>query len=274
MEPPRPTPSAYLDAQRPLAFAHRGGAYHPDVEGLENTLTAFTHAVDLGYTYLETDVHVTSDGVLLAFHDTVLDRVTDRTGSVGESTYAEVQQALIGGSEPVPTLAQLFDAFPDARFNIDLKSEGAVEALAGFLDEREAWDRVLVGSFSARRLGAFRRRTAGRVATSAHPLEVVAYRVLGSARLARWVTRGRPVALQVPHRRGRLRVVSPGLVRRAHAAGVQVHVWTIDDPDEMNTLLDRGVDGIMTDRTDILRDVLRARGQWTGIEGIPMEGDA
>ena len=99
MEPPRPTPSAYLDAQRPLAFAHRGGAYHPDIEGLENTLTAFTHAVELGYTYLETDVHVTSDGVLLAFHDTVLDRVTDRTGSIAESTHAEVQRALIGGSE-------------------------------------------------------------------------------------------------------------------------------------------------------------------------------
>ena len=103
---------------------------------------------------------------------------------------------------------------------------------------------------------------------------VVAFVLLPSARLARLLTRGRPVALQVPHRRGRLRVVSPGLVRRAHAAGVHVHVWTIDDPDEMNTLLDRGVDGIMTDRTDILRDVLRARGQWTGIEEVPMEGDA
>ena len=263
---------AYLDSPRPLAFAHRGGAYHPEIEGLENTMAAFAHAVDLGYTYLETDVHVTRDGVLLAFHDTVLDRVTDRTGNIADSTYAEVQEALIGGSEPVPTLAQLFDAFPDARFNIDLKSEGSVEALAAFVEEREAWDRVLVGSFSSRRMGAFRRRTAGRVATSAPPLEVVAYRVLGSGRLARWLTRGRPLALQVPHRRGRFVVVTPGLVRRAHAAGVQVHVWTIDDPIEMNTLLDRGVDGIMTDRTDILRDVLRARGQWHGSEPAP-EGD-
>lgn len=274
MTSPRPAATGYLDSRRPLAFAHRGGAYHPEVEGLENTLAAFRHAVALGYTYLETDVHVTRDGVLLAFHDTVLDRVTDRTGSIADATWEEVGQALIGGSEPVPTLASLFDAFPEARFNIDLKSEGAVESLAAFLDERQAWDRVLVGSFSARRMGAFRRRTNGRVATSAHPLEVVAYRVLGSARLARWVTRGRPVALQVPHRRGRLLVVSAGLVRRAHAAGIQVHVWTIDDPDEMNALLDRGVDGIMTDRTDILRDVLRARGQWIGPEPDPMEGDA
>ena len=267
-----PPDTGYLDSPRPLAFAHRGGAYHPEIEGLENTLAAFAHAVHLGYTYLETDVHVTSDGVLLAFHDTVLDRVTDRTGNVADRTYDEVQQALIAGREPVPTLAQLFDAFPGARFNIDLKSAGAVEALAAFIEEREAWHRVLVGSFSARRMGAFRRRTAGRVATSAHPLEVVAFVVSPSGRLARWLTRGRPLALQVPHRRGRLVVVSPGLVRRAHAAGVQVHVWTIDDPIEMNTLLDRGVDGIMTDRTDILRDVLRARGQWHGSEPAP-EGD-
>ena len=168
----------YLDSPRPLAFAHRGGAYHPEIEGLENTMAAFAHAVDLGYRYLETDVHVTSDGVLLAFHDTVLDRVTDRTGTIAETTYAEVQQASIGGREPVPTLAELFDAFPDARFNIDLKSEGSVEALAAFIEERGAWDRVLIGSFSRRRMEAFRRRTAGRVATSAHPLEVAALRPL------------------------------------------------------------------------------------------------
>jgi glycerophosphoryl diester phosphodiesterase len=264
VETPHRIVPAYLDAPRPLAFAHRGGAYHPDIEGLENTLAAFTHAVELGYTYLETDVHVTSDGVLLAFHDTVLDRVTDRTGSIADSTYAEVQQALIGGRERVPRLADLFDAFPRARFNVDLKSDGAVESLARFIEERDAWDRVLVGSFSGRRINAFRRRTRGRVATSAHPLEVVAFVLSPSSRLARWLTRGRPVALQVPHRRGPVLVVSPGLVRRAQAAGVQVHVWTIDDPIEMNALLDRGVDGIMTDRTDILRDVLRARGQWNG----------
>ena len=167
----------------------------------------------------------------------------------------------------MPTLAELFDALPEARFNIDLKSEGAVESLADFIEERQAWDRVLVGSFSGSRLNAFRRRTDGRVATSAHPLEVAAFVLSPSARLARLLTRGRPLALQIPHRRGPLTVASRRLVRRAHAAGLQVHVWTIDDPIEMNTLLDRGVDGIMTDRTDILRDVLRVRGQWNGPEG-------
>ena len=153
---------AYLDeaAGDPggvLAFAHRGGAYHPEIEGLENTLAAFKHAVALGYDYLETDVHVTSDGVLLAFHDAVLDRVTDLEGAIADLTFDEVRQALVGGREQVPTLAQLFDEFPRARFNIDIKSDGAVPVLAEFIEEREAWDRVLVGSFSPQRMAAFRR---------------------------------------------------------------------------------------------------------------------
>jgi glycerophosphoryl diester phosphodiesterase len=244
-----------------LAFAHRGGAYHPDIEGLENTVQAFRHAVDLGYDYLETDVHVTRDGVLLAFHDAVLDRVTDATGTIATSTYAEVQRALIKDSERVPTLAELFDAFPDARFNIDLKAPGAVLPLARFLEERDAWDRVCVGSFSGRRLRRFRRLTGGRVVTSASPGEVAAYRLLPSS-WARLLTRGRPRVLQVPHRQGRVTIATPGLVRRAHRAGLHVHVWTIDDPDEMRTLIARGVDGLMTDRTDILRAVLTESGRW------------
>ncbi len=243
-----------------LAFAHRGGAYHPEVEGLENTLAAFKHAVSLGYDSLETDVHVTSDGVLLAFHDSVLDRVTDRTGAIAETPLAEVREALVGGREQVPTLAELFDEFPEAHFNIDLKSDGAVEPLARFLTEREAWDRVLVGSFSGRRTARFRRLTGGRIPTCGGLVEVALFRLLPSGRLAGWLTRA--AALQIPHRRGRLVVATRGLVRRAHAAGRHVHVWTIDDADEMRALLDRGVDGLFTDRTDILRSVLVARGQW------------
>lgn len=245
-----------------LAFAHRGGAYHPEIEGLENTRAAFAHAVALGYRYLETDVHVTTDGVLLAFHDAVLDRVTDAEGVIEEMSYAEVRRARVGGREQVPTLAELFAAFPDARFNIDLKSEGAADALARFLDEHGAHDRVLVGSFVQARMRRFRALTRGRVATAATPAEIAAFRLLPSGRLADLVTRGRAAALQVPHRRGRWVVATPGLVRRAHAAGLHVHVWTIDAADEMELLLDRGVDGLMTDRTDVLLDVLVRRGQW------------
>ena len=272
------TGHAYLDGgpgagrERVIAFAHRGGAYHPEIEGLENTLAAFRHAVELGYRYLETDVHVTRDGVLLAFHDSVLDRVTDRVGAVAELTHAEVREARVGGREGVPTLVELLDAFPGARFNVDLKSDAAVDALADLVAAREEWDRLLVGSFSYARLARFRRLTGGRVPTSATPGEAVAFVLLPSGRLADLVTRGRVAALQVPHRRTlrlagraiRVPVVTRAVVRRAHAAGKHVHVWTIDDPGEMRELLELGVDGLFTDRTDLLREVLEEQGQWEG----------
>ncbi|MBM9459078.1 glycerophosphodiester phosphodiesterase [Nocardioides sp. zg-536] len=252
----------YLAPGRVLALAHRGGAFHPEIEGLENTMAAFKHAAGLGYTYLETDVHATSDGVLLAFHDDVLDRVTDGTGAVGELTLADVRRARIGGREQVPTLVELLDAFPRARFNIDIKSEAAVEPLAALVRERGLWDRVLVGSFSHRRTRRFRALTEQRVPTAATPWQVVAFRCAPTARIAALLAGPDVDAFQVPHRRGRFTVVTPGFVRRAHAAGLPVHVWTIDDPDEMRLLLDRGVDGIFTDRTDLLKDVLQSCGRW------------
>jgi glycerophosphoryl diester phosphodiesterase len=251
----------FLDDGGPvLAFAHRGGARHPDLVGRENTEFAFAHAVSLGYTYLETDVHVTRDGVLVAFHDSLLERVTDGNGTLEDLDNADLARVRVGGLEPVPTLAALVASFPAARFNIDLKSDAAVAPLATFIAERGLHDRVLVGSFSGRRLRRFRRLTGHRVATSASPGEVAAYVVLPGGLAARVVRR--PAALQVPHRRGPLVVASAALVRRAHAAGLHVHVWTVDDADEMTALLDRGVDGLMTDRTDILATVLAERGLW------------
>ncbi|WP_201931408.1 glycerophosphodiester phosphodiesterase [Nocardioides donggukensis] len=259
----RRTGHPYLDdPPGVLAFAHRGGAFHPGLEGLENTMAAFRHAVELGYAYLETDVHATRDGVLLAFHDTVLDRVTDSAGEIAALTHDEVREALVDGRESVPTLAELFDAFPETRFNLDLKAAGAVDLLARFIEDRDAHDRVLVGSFRRAHLTRFRRLTGGRVATSASPAEVAVFVLSPSGRLADLLTGRRVSALQVPHRRGRLRVVGPGLVRRAHAAGKHVHVWTVDDADEMRELIARGVDGLMTDRTDILKAVLVADGHW------------
>lgn len=258
---------SYLEPGRILAFAHRGGAYHPEIEGLENTMAAFRHAVALGYDYLETDVHLTADGFLLAFHDEVLDRVTDRMGSVRDLTLAEIREARIGGREQVPTLVDLLEAFPLARFNIDIKSDDAVAPLAALIAERDLWDRVLVGAFSRARITRFRRLTSARVATAAHPWQIVAFRLSPSFRLARRLAGSDFAAFQVPHRRGRLAVVTPGFVRRAHRAGVQVHVWTIDERAEMTELLDRGVDGLFTDRTDVLKDVLQGRGQWRSAQG-------
>jgi glycerophosphoryl diester phosphodiesterase len=255
-----------------IAMAHRGGALHPDLPGAENTAHAFRHAVALGYRYLETDVHATSDGVLLAFHDEALDRVTDSVGLLGELTAEQVSLARIADLHAIPTMAELLEEFGDCRFNVDLKSDAAVTPLVELIDRAAAHDRVCVGSFSGRRIQAFRRATGGRVATAAAPGEVAALRFRLPA-LPRPGRRLRPAVLQVPwrHKRRRVTVTTPGFVRRAHDAGLHVHVWTgeessqwvaIDDPESMETLLDMGVDGLITDRTDLLKEVLIRRGQW------------
>ena len=246
-----------------LAFAHRGGAFHPEIEGLENTRAAFAHAVALGYRYLETDVHATRDGVLLAFHDAVLDRVAGRAGRVADLSYDDVRSARIGGREEIPTLASLMETFPQARFNIDIKAQAAVAPLADLIRRTRSHDRVCVGSFSDARMRTFRHQMDRRVATACGLRAVVGSRFAPTRGLAR-ALRGAGDVLQVPHRRGPVRVVTPELVRRAHDAGRPVHVWTIDAADDMHHLLDLGVDGLMTDRTDVLRDVLVARGQWMG----------
>ena len=266
MSRPR-TGFAFLDAglEQPgsvLAFAHRGGARHPDLVGLENTVAAFAHATALGYRYLETDVHTTREGVLVALHDSVLDRVAGTPGSVAELTKAELVDLRIGGREAVPTMAELLERFPTSCFNIDLKADASVVALADLLRATGSEDRVCVGSFSERRLTRFRRLAGPRVATSRGPVGVALSRIAPTGRRRRRAGRG--VALQVPARVRGLRVVTGKFVDDAHAAGRPVHVWTVDDPDQMHELLDLGVDGLMTDRTDLLREVLLGRGQWMG----------
>ncbi len=253
----------YFDT-RPIALAHRGGStYAPNV-GLENSMRAFQTAVDLGYRYVETDVHATRDGILVAFHDDRLDRATDSHGEIGALPYARVREARIGGTEPVPLVAELFVRLPRTRFNLDLKSAAAVGPLWRAIEEHEAHDRVCVGSFSDVSLNRFRALSRGRVATSSGQVGAASLLVTPS-RVNRWLHTP-AAALQLPRthvvRGRRVRVVSRALIDAAHRLGKHVHVWTIDDPDEMTELLDLGVDGLVTDRIDILRDVLAARGSW------------
>jgi glycerophosphoryl diester phosphodiesterase len=262
---------AYLDvvadpAGSVIAMAHRGGALHPELVGLENTLYAFRHAAALGYRYLETDVHVTRDGRLVAFHDAVLDRMAGRAGAVADLLAEELADVRIAGDHAVPAMEELLEELPECRFNIDLKAPGSVRALADLVEHTSAHDRVCVGSFSSRHLREFRRLTDGRVATSATPAEVALF--LASARpvLRRFAPRRRFSVLQIPPRRGMLTLVTRSVVRRAHAAGVHVHVWTVDEPAEMERLLDLGVDGLITDRTDLLKDVLVRRGLWRDLQ--------
>jgi glycerophosphoryl diester phosphodiesterase len=247
-----------------LAFAHRGGAHFPSNLHRENSRHAFTEAVELGYCYLETDVHLTADGVLIAFHDNKLDRVTDATGKIVDLPHEVVAQARIGGHDPIPTLSELLEAFPEARFNIDAKSEGAVDVLARTIADHDAYERVCVSSFGLRRLHELRRLLGPRTASAASFLGVALNR------FAPWLTAAldSPApALQIPvHQRIfglQLRVFTDRLLRTAHAHGKQVHIWTIDDQARIEQLIDAGVDGIFTDRPDTLKSVLQRRGRWT-----------
>lgn len=246
---------AFLDWDAPIPFAHRGGAS----EVPENTMPAFEHAVRLGYRYVETDVHVTSDGVLLAFHDDVLDRVTDGHGRVDQLPWSIVQKAKVDGREPIPLLEDLLGCWPELRVNIDPKHDGAVHALVEVLQRCDAVDRVCVGAFSDRRLGRVRSLLGPRVCTSLGPRSIARLRAASYG-----VPTGRfpSPSAQVPTGARGIPLVDARFVRCAHTRNIQIHVWTIDDPDEMIRLLDLGVDGIMTDRPAVLREVLESRGQW------------
>jgi glycerophosphoryl diester phosphodiesterase len=247
-------PSGFLDHPRPIAFAHRGGAGHFP----ENSWRAFEHAVSLGYAYLETDAHATADGQVVAFHDKTLDRVTDGSGRIAELPWSQVSAARIGGTEPIPLLADLLGAWPDVRFNIDVKDYPVIGPLAEVVARTGAWDRVCITSFSDRRLGLTRRALARPVCLSTAPGGIGLVRhgfpvTALAARFARLSIR----CTQIP-----AGLATPRYLRRAHAAGLQVHVWTINDKDQMASLLDLGVDGIMTDETVALRDVMLSRGMW------------
>jgi len=243
----------------PLAFAHRG--FSPD--GYENSLAAFRAAVELGYGYVETDVRTTADDVLMVFHDETLDRVTDGTGRLAHYTAEQLRRVRIGGVEPIPRLEEVLAEWPDLKLNVDVKDRHGGRLLARLIEQYKAHDRVLVTSFSdLRRRAAFRGLTLP-AASSGGILSLAALTGLGRVGLARAVGRAaRMHAVQVPVQYGRYRVVTPAFVRRCHAAGLKVHVWTINERAEMERLLDMGVDGIMTDRADVLAQVMDERGFW------------
>jgi glycerophosphoryl diester phosphodiesterase len=258
----------FLDVPGPIGFAHRGGAG----EAPENTLPAFELAVCLGYRYLETDVHLTRDGVVVAFHDPLLERVTDRIGAIGDLTFADVAAAdaayrfsrdggrsfpFRGRGVRVPRLEELLLRWPDVRLNVDPKSDRCIPPLVALVDRLDAWGQVCFGSFSDRRLRQIRAASRSRACTSMGPHAVAiawATSALGA------VPRQGADCVQIPIRSRRVPLATPRFVRAAHRAGLPVHVWTVDDEETMHKLLDAGVDGIMTDRLHLLRAVFRTRG--------------
>ncbi len=252
---------SYLTHEHPIRFAHRGSR----LLWPENTMVAFQGAVDLGYRYIETDVHVSRDGRVVVFHDHTLERLTDGVGRFHEHDWDGLRHLdtafrfdsgagfpLRGTGVTMPLLADVVATFPDQLFNIDIKQPGIAEQVAEEVRRLGIGDRVLIGSFYDRRIRAFRRAAPG-VATSAGPAEVA------GALVRRPRTGVGADAYQVPERGAGLRIVTRRFLERAHSAGKQVHVWTVNDPADMRRLIDLGVDGIITDRPDLLNGVVWGR---------------
>jgi glycerophosphoryl diester phosphodiesterase len=253
----QPTRFPFLDHPRPLAIAHRGGA----LEAEENTPAAFAHAAALGFRFIETDVQASSDGVAVVFHDAELARMTGERGRIGDRTFAELGQVRTHGGEQIAALEDMLAAFPEMRFNIEPKSDVALAPLAQAIRRCGAIDRVCVGCFDVRRTMRMRELLGERLCWSP------SYRGVLKVWLAGW---GLPVpacefpVLQIPRSSNGIPIATPRLVAAAHARGIQVHVWTIDEEREMERLLDIGVDGLMSDRPSVLKAVLERRGQWHG----------
>lgn len=256
----------YLAEPPPVAIAHRGGA----LDAPQNSMAAFGRAIGLGYRYLETDCHLSSDGVLVAVHDDVLDDISDRSGAIADLTLDEIRAARLldpdgePSDERVPTLEELLTAWPEARYSIDPKSDDAVEPLIVLLDRLHALDRVCVGSFSGRRLERVREVFGPAVCTALAPSEVAKLRA-ASFHLPVGGVRGLVASVPPAQKLGpgpEVPIVDRRFVASADRFGIHVHVWTIDEVSEMERLLDLGVHGIMTDRPMVLREVMERRGVW------------
>lgn len=268
----KPSRRPFMRHDSPLFFAHRGGSLLRP----ENTMPAFEHGMSFGADALELDIQQTRDGELVVIHDPTLDRTTSGSGPVARYALDELRTVdagyhftpdggatfpYRGRGIAIPTLRQVFEQFPDTRINIDLKeSTPDREArLWALIQEFAAEDRICAGCFTHTALVRFRRLTGGRVATSASPREVRSFVLAALSHTTGLWLRPAYDALQVPDTYGSVRIVSRTTVEAAHRLGVDVHVWTVDERSHMEALLALGVDGLMTDRPDILSDVLTSR---------------
>ncbi len=228
-------------------------------------MRAFRKAVELGYSHVETDVVATSDGVAVVFHDKTLDRVTDSRGNVGKMTWQQVSKARIrstdiDGGDPPVRLEELLEELPETRFNIDPKTFAAVVPLVAAIKRADALDRVCVGAFSDRRIELVRQALGEHLCVGAGPRGIGRLMSASVSGIRRYQPRFH--VAQVPVSFKGLSIVTPKFLRTAHELGVPVHVWTINDANEMHRLLDMGVDGIMTDQPETLKNVMISRGCW------------
>ncbi|WP_322857728.1 glycerophosphodiester phosphodiesterase family protein [Mycobacterium shigaense] len=252
----------FLRGPGPIAMAHRG---FTSSRLPMNSMGAFHEATRLGFRYIETDVRTTRDGVAVILHDRALQPESGVSGAIDRLSWREARAADLGAGESIPALEELLAALPGVRVNIDIKTASAIQPAVDVIERMNAHDRVLVTSFSDQRRRRALRLLSKRVASSAGKTAFLALLAAKTpvSRAYAWRIVRDSDCLQLPARVGRLAVITPGLVRAAHAAGRQIHAWTINDPAVMRALLDMGVDGLITDRADLLRDVLIARDEWS-----------
>ena len=247
----------WLAQSGPVPIAHRGGAHEQD----ENTRAAFAHAAALGFRHVETDVHLTADGEVVIHHDPTLKRMTGDPRPVSTLTWAQLSRLRTRSDAGIPRLADMLEEFPRLLFNIETKSDAVVDPLAALLRKMGVAHRIGTGSFATARTQRLRAHFGDALCWSP------GYGGVAKLWAAGW---GAPIPrpafpmVQVPPLYRGIRVVTPRFVRAAHKRGVRVQVWTVDDPAQMQALLDMGVDAIMTDRPSVLKEVLVARGEWRG----------
>jgi glycerophosphoryl diester phosphodiesterase len=261
----------FFESEKPLVIAHQGG------EQLfpSNTMLAFAGAVEMGVDVLELDIHATADDVIVAIHDDTVDRTTDGSGRISELAFSELAQLDAGyywtGDEgqtfpfrgqgiTIPSLKEIFTAFPNMPMNIEIKQESPsiVSSFCRLLSEFGKGEQVLVASFHQTTIEEFRAQCTG-VATSMVESEIRLLYGLNLARLGA-IFRAPGHAIQIPEYSGDLHVATESFVRAAHAHNVEVHVWTVNEVEDMQRLLDVGVDGIITDRPDRLLELVNSNG--------------
>lgn len=238
-----------------LAFAHRGGnEFAP-----ENSFRAFKSAVDIGYKYLETDVHLTKDGFLIAFHDDTLDRVTDKSGLIRDLSLSEIKKAKIAGTDEIPLLSELLNSFTDCFFNIDCKVDETVQPLINLINNKDFINRVCIGSFSQKRINFIRKSLGKEVKTSMGPAEVILSKFLSYTSLG---YNFKSSYTSIPIRRYGINLLDERNINYLKSNNQKVIAWTINDEDQMKMLINIGIDGIMTDNLTLLKKVLIEESLW------------
>ena len=238
-----------------LAFAHRGGSESAP----ENSFKAFYRAVEIGYKYLETDVHLTKDGYLITFHDASLDRVTNKNGLIKDLKLSDIKKAKIDGTEEIPLLLELLDSFPNCFFNIDCKVDETVKPLVDLIKNKALFDRVCVGSFSQKRINYIRKSLGKDVKTSMGPSEVILSKFLSYTSVK---YNFQSSYTSIPIKRYGVSLLDKRNIDYLKSTNQKVIAWTINNEDQMKMLINMGVDGIMTDNLSLLKKVLIDENLW------------